>query len=164
MTTGDERYSTVDLVDQVPETISTNVLGILREVWKHETYFLPDGTKVRLSALSGHGITNRVLWVLLANTVYNPKRTIATEGVDSGTYTIGELKSAVLEWVDQDDDILTQFLEPQDIKVLLSHVHEFDDLIFAIRAINGEFEIDESMRQHLFELGIPGFMKHHGGQ
>ena len=59
--TGDDRYSIVGLVEEIPTSLSANLLGILHEGWKHHAYFLPDGRKVTLSAVSGHEIKNRPL-------------------------------------------------------------------------------------------------------
>jgi hypothetical protein len=163
-TTGDDRYSIIGLVDEIPTSLNANLLGILHEGWKHHAYFLPDGRKVTLSAASGHEIKNRPLSVLLANTVYNPRREVTVEHVETGSYEIDDLKSSIMKWLGQDDDILTQFLNANGIEKLLAPVQTFDDLVLAVRAINGEFETDKTLEQHLVSLGIPGFTDEEEGQ
>ena len=137
-TTGDDRYSTLELVEAIPETVDASVLGILHEGWRYELYFLPNGTKISLLPVSGHEIKNRPLWVFLANTVYNPTRQLSVRPIESGTFRIDELKTSIVRWLDRDDDILTQFLEADDIKFLLAPVQTFDDLVLAVRCINGD--------------------------
>jgi len=163
-TTGDERYSIIELVETVPETVDASMLGILHEGWKNEQYFLPDGRKMSICPVSGHEVKHRPLWVFLANTVYNPWKKISVQPIEAGTFTIDELKSSIVKWMEQDDDILTQFLEEHDIKMLLGPVATFDDLVFAVRCINGEFETDKAVEKHLIALGIPGFTEQEEGQ
>lgn len=163
-TTGDDRYSIVGLVADIPTTLNANLLGVLHEGWKHHAYFLPDGTKLTLSAVSGHEVKNRPLSVFLANTIYNPRREVTVEHLQAGSYEIDDLKSSILKWLGQDDDILTQFLDAQGIEKLLAPVQTFDDLVLAVRAINGEFETDKTLEQHLVSLDIPGFTEKEDGQ
>jgi len=163
-TTGDARYSIVGSVDEIPTSLNANLLGVLGEGWKHHAYFLPDGRKVTLSAVSGHEVKNRPLSVFLANTFYNPRRKVTVEHVEAGQYLIDELKTSILKWLGQDDDILTQFLDYECIEKLLAPVQAFDDLVLAVRAINGEYETDGALEQHLVSLGIPGFTKEDEGQ
>jgi len=153
-TIGDDQYRTIELVNEVSETIVGNILGILDESWKYYTYYKSDGTMIRLKALSGHKLGNRNLWSLLANTVYNPQREIKVKQIDLGHYEIKELTNNILKWVERDDDILLQYIDEDDIQMLLSRIEIFDDLIFAIRAINGEFETDTEFKKQLVSLGM----------
>ncbi|MCH8511970.1 MAG: hypothetical protein LAT83_10010 [Kiritimatiellae bacterium] len=159
---GDDSYSIIELVDRIPETIDANMLGILHEFWRGERYFLPDGREMSVFPVSGHEVKNRFLWLFLANTVYNPGRKIRVKPIDAGTYTVGALKSAIERWLDKDDDILTQFLEEESIKMLLSTVKTFDDLLLAVRCINGEYETNSVIEDHLVSHGIPRFQQKKG--
>lgn len=163
-TSGDDDYSIIELVETVPKTINANMLGILHEGWSGERYYLPDGRVMSISPVSGHEVKNRTLWKFLANTVYNPGKRISVKPIETGTYTVTQLKSKIVRWLNKDDDILTQFLEEESIKTLLSTVKTFDDLLLAVRCINGEYETDNFVEEHLISLGIPGFHPNEKGQ
>lgn len=71
-----------------------------------------------------------------------------------GHYEVKELKNNIFKWVEQDDDILLQYIGEDDIKMLLSRTETFDDLIFDVRAIIGEFETDPEFEKQLVSLGM----------
>jgi hypothetical protein len=51
--------------------------------------------------------------------VYNSVRTIEMKYRRSGDYTLHELHDQICASVEQDDDILTQFMDGQEIKAVL---------------------------------------------
>ena len=66
---------------------------------------------------------------LLANTFYNPRLVVRYEYRSSGAYELETLKRALMEAVDKDDDILTQFHESGEIKAQLNLARSFDDVV-----------------------------------
>jgi hypothetical protein len=154
-TSGDERYSVIGTVNEIPDTTKGTWLGFLHEAWKGETFYLSDGTQWGIEPVPGQKIPRRTFWALLASQVYNPWRTLRVRGVARGAYTIADLKALILRWVAADDDILTQFLDGEQIAFLLNTVETFDHLVVAVGAIKGEFERDEALRLQLVSLGVP---------
>ena len=163
-TFGSEVYSTVASVDEIPTSLNDTVLGILHQSWQRYAYFLPDGSKVTLSPVSGHEINNKPLWIVLANTFYNPMRTFSVEPIHAGTYDLDELRSSIAEWVMPDVCAQTQPLggegttlvnwnEPdagnqttllgaEETTLLFSLVKTYDELVLAVRCMNGECDMD----------------------
>ncbi len=163
-TVGDETYSIIRLADNLPDTISANVLGILSEGWKFEYYLSSEGTKYIVEPVSGHKIKNRKLWRILANTVYNPLRTLKVRTKPCGTFKIDDLKESIQRWLGADDDILTQFLDGNQIRKLLSTLSTFGELVDAVRAINGQYEDDRKLQMWLVNLGVGGLTVESGGE
>jgi len=66
--------------------------------------------------------------VLLAHTVYNPTIPITVRWHEPRSYTLDELKQAYIRAVDEDDDILTQFVEAEELKGKIAAANSFDSL------------------------------------
>lgn len=71
--------------------------------------------------------------VLLANTVYNPRTAVSVLWREPKPYAVDELKLAYAKAVDNDDDILTQFVEAQELKKRISAAQSFDELVEVYR-------------------------------
>jgi len=73
------------------------------------------------------------LQILLARTVWNPTEELEwywrEDGPSDLTQIIERIKSALKD----DDDIMTQWLAPQEIKAILVGVSDFHDLVLAVR-------------------------------
>ncbi len=67
--------------------------------------------------------------VLLANAIYNPRVTVSVVWREPKPYTLEDLKSVYSKAVDQDDDILTQFVEADELKKRISDAKSFDGLM-----------------------------------
>jgi hypothetical protein len=72
---------------------------------------------------------------LLANTFYNPRFNTELRWVVSGSYTLGELQTLICQLVDKDDDILTQFVEADEIKLTVQGCRTFDELIRKLKSM-----------------------------
>lgn len=59
-----------------------------------------------------------------------------------------------MRMVRNDDDVLTQFLDPKDIKLILSRTRSFPDLLDAVRAMRGEHQRDAALKRKLEHLGL----------
>jgi hypothetical protein len=142
--------------EDLPAVDHTFWLAVLGEYWKTIHAYRDDGAKFRprvdLSALPP-----RTRWrSFLARTIYNPivKVPVAYERV--GEYSIGEIKEKILSYLPRDDDILTQFLTRDEIRRLLAQADSFDDLAEAVRAIEGQHELDARLERKLQSMGVLG--------
>jgi hypothetical protein len=86
--------------------------------------------------------------VLLANTVYNPRLSVTALWRDPAAYDVAELKGAYSKAVQQDDDILTQFVSRAELLRKIAAAQSFADLVEVYRwmqtdADPGEPEEDE---------------------
>ena len=66
---------------------------------------------------------------LLANTFYNARLTVRYEYVSRGPYDLPEVRQAVSDAIDKDDDILTQFHEADELKQRLALAQSFDEVV-----------------------------------
>ena len=76
---------------------------------------------------------------LLANTIYNPRLTVRYEYQSRGQYELDELRHALVDAIDKDDDVLTQFHEAAELKARLNDARSFDDVVAVLR-----FTIDDT--------------------
>jgi hypothetical protein len=67
--------------------------------------------------------------VLLAHTVYNPRISVRIVWSSPKAYQLDELKQAYLTAVNRDDDILTQFVEADELKRRIAGAQTFDALV-----------------------------------
>jgi len=66
---------------------------------------------------------------LLANTIYNPRVTATLIWQPPKPYSLDDLKFAYARAVEQDDDILTQFVEAEELKARISRAQSFAELV-----------------------------------
>jgi len=66
---------------------------------------------------------------LLAYTVYNPELDVRAQWHRIGDYKIEELRSVFLAAVEHDDDVLTQFVERDELIERLKAASTFQDLV-----------------------------------
>ena len=65
---------------------------------------------------------------ILVHTVYNPWVDVSASWREPMEYRIEDLKVAYTKAVDQDDDILTQFVEASELKTKIAAAASFEDL------------------------------------
>jgi hypothetical protein len=72
----------------------------------------------------------RTWWtLLLANTVYNPRITVTILWREPKAYDLQELKRAYSRAVDEDDDVLTQFVDAEQLQKKIGAARSFEELI-----------------------------------
>ncbi|MBJ2176516.1 hypothetical protein JBL43_19870 [Aureibaculum sp. A20] len=74
-------------------------------------------------------VNDKFLTRFLANTFYNPIVDIKTNWTLMDKYTLEELKKEISECIDDDDDILTQFIESDDLKKEIFESKSFESII-----------------------------------
>jgi hypothetical protein len=67
--------------------------------------------------------------LLLANTVYNPRITVTILWREPKAYELQELKRAYSRAVDEDDDVLTQFVDAEQLQKKIGAARSFEELI-----------------------------------
>jgi hypothetical protein len=108
------------------------LLAVVNGFFAESTAFDRDGQKWRSTGLQSP--YQKSWWTtLLANTVYNPRISVTLLWSEPERYSMDELKRAYLRAVDQDDDILTQFVGPTDLKSRISAACSFDELVEVYR-------------------------------
>ena len=65
----------------------------------------------------------------LVHTVFNPWVDVSFSWREPAEYRIKDLKTAYSNSVDQDDDILTQFVEAAELKSKIAAAESFEDLV-----------------------------------
>lgn len=95
-----------------------------------EKCFVFDGSGRKWKAHSVQAPFKKSWWrVLLAKTVYNPQISVTVLWhAAPSEYKLDELKLAYLDAVDKDDDILTQFVEADELKRKIADAQRFESL------------------------------------
>jgi hypothetical protein len=110
----------------------TSAYGFLKPWWKGVSFFHRDGTRYEvLTATPSRRLPPMAK--LLAATIYNPRFTVQYEFRSVGPYEIDDLRQAVADAIDRDDDILTQFHEADELKERLAEVKTFDGVLKLLR-------------------------------
>jgi len=107
---------------------ATSAVGFHKPWWRGVRFFHRDGhCYVVGAAMPAEPLVP--LSKLLANTVYNPRLTVRYEYVSRGPDDLPELRQAVTDAIDKDDDILTQFHEADGLKQQLALARSFDEVV-----------------------------------
>ena len=114
----------IELHDQLRPTVRTTTLAIASRWWETSLIYGPDGTLWRPCAADAR-LRLSLLTRLLAYTLYNPVRDVPMTYRTAGTYTLDDLKRRIAECVDNDDDVLTQFMEAAQIQDGLRRAKDF---------------------------------------
>ena len=129
----------VDLIPDESYLGQAKVLGILKGN-KNSVEYDSDGKKWNLK-LTSDKITDSFLTRLLAYTIYNPTVAVIPKWKLISEFELNEIKLELIKCVDDDDDILTQFIDSDQIKnhintaesfeiiynILLKYVFEYND-------------------------------------
>ena len=129
----------------IPEFSSVQTattLGAIGGFFEKTTVFDRDGRKWRAAGIKAP--FKKSWWsVLLANTVYNPRVSVTVEWRQPSDYRLDQLKEAYSKAVDQDDDILTQFVEASELKKKIAEARTFDSLVEVYRWMETEQPYEE---------------------
>jgi len=110
----------------------TTAAAFYKSWWCGVRFFHRDGRCFEItSAVPGRALTS--LSRILAKTIYNPKFSVRYEYRARGDYRLSELQHALVEAIDRDDDVLTQFHDAEELKRRLSQAQSFDDVVGVLR-------------------------------
>ena len=133
----------ISFVPDHPRKERAKLLAIVNAYFEKVTVYDREGRK-----WSGRGIegpSRKSWWTkLLANTVYNPWVTVTVVWQEPKPYEIEELKSVYTAAVDKDDDILTQFVDANELKSRIDQADTFDELVETYRWMQTEQDEAES--------------------
>lgn len=76
------------------------------------------------------------IWTRMLSQVYNPLFAVELGWTRAGTFTLAELQDELCRCVDADDDILTQFMEPEKLKALIRETGDFTHLFRRMKKMN----------------------------
>jgi len=103
---------------------TASLLGAIGGFFDKSIVYDADGRQWKAKSIESR--YKRTWWtLLLANTVYNPRITVTVLWREPKGYALGELKRAYSKAVDKDDDILTQFVEVEELKKKISEAQSF---------------------------------------
>jgi hypothetical protein len=111
----------------LPLALEVTALGYHRAWWHASTFFHADGYRYAVSA----AVPARPLgaWSrMLAATVYNPRVRVQFEYERARRYTLDDLKAAFGAALEADDDVLTQFHEPEELRGKLAAAASFAEV------------------------------------
>jgi hypothetical protein len=91
--------------------------------------------------LIAENVKDNFLTRLLANTVYNPSIEVQPRWTLKENYELSKLKSVLNGCIDKDDDILTQFVEAENIKQDNIDSKTFEDIYAVLNKY--VFDVDE---------------------
>ncbi len=79
-----------------------------------------------------------IAWLFFARAqLYNPIRTVEFRYEDCGVFDLAEIRQRIAHYVSCDDDILTQFLDVDEIASRLSTVATFEDIVSLLNDMHG---------------------------
>jgi hypothetical protein len=107
---------------------TATLLGTIRGFYDKSTVYDSQGHTWHAKGIESP--YKRSLWtILLANTVYNPRMTVSVLWREPKPYGLEDLKLVYSKAIDKDDDILTQFVEADELNKRISDAKSFDDLV-----------------------------------
>ena len=119
-----------DTAESLEVERTTSAYGFHKPWWKGVTFFHRDGTRYEmLTATPAQWMPPK----FLALTIYNPSVLVRYDYRSVGPYEVDDLKQALADAIDQDDDILTQFHEADELKELLGNAKTFDGVLKVLR-------------------------------
>lgn len=107
---------------------STTAAAFHKSWWRGVRFFHRNGHRYEVASAVPSQPLGR-LSKMLANTIYNPKLTVRYEYQSTGSYELPELRQALVDAIEKDDDILTQFHEADELKQRLNVAGTFDDIV-----------------------------------
>jgi hypothetical protein len=121
---------------------SVHVWTELRPEYASGAYALARGYWDRLTLFDSDGFAWSVASVtpalsrlrrFLARTVYNPRLKVSIEFDEARPYQFDELRAKLTDLVSRDDDVLTQFIEQDELNALIRDAASFKELLAALR-------------------------------
>ena len=126
----------VELLPSLEPLRRMNRRAIFNRTWESVTIYREDGRTLRIHPKESER-PKKNLWSVLVAFFYDPPVKVHFLYEESGNYELDEIKTKILEYVSEDDDILTQFLNGDQIQALFAQSIAFSDLVAAIEKMQG---------------------------
>jgi len=119
-----------------------SLLGVVNGFFEQSTVYDAGGQRWQSNGID---CSYRRSWwtVLLANTVYNPRISVAILWRPPCDYVLDELKRGYAQAVEHDDDILTQFVSASELQRRIAAAQSFADLVEVYRWMQTDAEPGE---------------------
>ncbi len=85
----------------------------------------------------------------LAEVGYNPRVAMVSEWRRVSPYSKDVVITQIKIGLETDDDIITQWFHGDDVLKLVGAASNFDEMVLAIRCIEGAFEVDQEARNYV---------------
>lgn len=118
----------VQLFDELNQKIRGKALGFHNSWWRNVRFFHRDGYVYTVENVKPErhlGFFSK----FLSYTIYNPTLWFQYRYLKVSTYPLSELRSAVANAVEKDDDVLTQHCERNELHKLISSASDFDSIV-----------------------------------
>jgi hypothetical protein len=119
---------TLERLPELPNQRRATVYSYYKRWWTGLVYFHRDGHAYRVSAVRPprpFGAMTRVL----SYTIHNPAVDFAIEYDRGVLYALDELRSAVTKAIEADDDIITQFHDPEELVDRANRSQSFEEFL-----------------------------------
>ena len=127
------------LEDVLRPTVDATHLAILKQFWSGERFFRSDGVEFDAVPTNANLPSPSLIRRILAE-IYNPRRRVSLVYNEKGPYNLDEVKRLIMDCVSRDDDILTQFIEGDEIRDRLRDAVTFDEVVDVIERMGGKYE------------------------
>lgn len=132
-------YDALEIVKDEAYLAKATVLGVLKKT-PDVMVFDSAGTKWSFD-ITSNKVNNTFFTKILAYTFYNPIVDVSLHWRKLNQYPLEELKTVIYKCIDDDDDILTQFAEPDFLKERIRGSGTFEDIFNVLSKYI--FEVDE---------------------
>jgi len=129
----------VDIIPDESYLTKATVLGLLKG--KNGSFAFDKCGNKWSYELTSVKVKDNFVTRLLAKTLYNPLVDVQPLWSKVDKYELQELKTILTDYIDKDDDILTQFISPEKLKQIILNSTLFDDIYNALKKF--VFEVDE---------------------
>lgn len=122
----------VSLVPSLPMRMQTSRYAIATGGWDGARFFTPDGLLHRIARL----VPERPLSLIqraLAITIHNPEVSADVEYEPPRNYELEELRQLLIDAVEDDDDILTQWRDESELLDMLARAQNYGHLVRTLR-------------------------------
>ncbi|NNT73270.1 hypothetical protein HKT18_13705 [Flavobacterium sp. IMCC34852] len=131
----------VDLIPNQTYLSKAKVLGVLKGN-SNSIAFDSAGNKWSFK-LTSDKISDNFITRFLANTFYNPTVDVIPEWKMIGEFEIDEIKSVLIKSIEKDEDVLTQFIDSEDIKNHVNKAHSFETIYNILNRYVFEYNEEE---------------------
>ena len=117
-----------DMAADLPETRMTSAHGFHKPWWKGVKLYHRNGYVYEVETAKPEEELPPLSKVLAA-TLHNPTIKVLYEYRSNGFYQLIDLKKAIDQAIDADDDVLTQFHEAEELHAMVAKANSFDDVV-----------------------------------
>lgn len=117
-----------DMARDLPEERATSAHGFHKPWWKGVKLYHRNGYRYEVEIATPEDALPPPS-KLMAATPHDPTFNVQYEYRSTGFYQLDELKKALHDAVERDDDVLTQFHDADDLKTRIAASKTFDDVV-----------------------------------